>query len=96
MFILINNQLLSNYNAKAFNTDCCFYDFRNESSGIFVLGVFFFRNFDFLTSHFCRDFYIIQKALLSGAKIWKDISPVIIFRTVVGVKKLPFWPIWDS
>ena len=30
-------------------------------------------------------FYIIQKVLLSWAQIWKDISPVIIFRKVMGV-----------
>ena len=43
LFILIHNQLLSTANAKDFNIDYCS-DFRNESNGIFVLGVvFFFR-----------------------------------------------------
>ena len=38
-------------------------DFRNESNGIFVLGVGFFlqTNFDFLTSHFWRNFFISFK-----------------------------------
>ena len=39
---------------------CCS-DFRYESNGIFVLGVGFFflqTNFDFLTSHFWRNFFI--------------------------------------
>ena len=39
-------------------------DFRYESNGIFVLGVGFFflqTNFDFLTSHFWRNFFISFK-----------------------------------
>ena len=53
VFIMINIQLLSTAIAKDFNTDYYCSDFRNESNGIFVLGVFFFHaNFHFLTSHF--------------------------------------------
>ena len=42
-------------------------DYRNESNGIFVLGMGFFLqiNFDFITSHFDGFFYIISKAILS-------------------------------
>ena len=64
-------------------------DLRYESNGLFVLGVEFFlqKNVDFLSSHFWRNFflYIIRKLLLSWAQIWKDISPVIVFRKVMGV-----------
>ena len=42
VFILINKQLFSTTNAKDINTDYYFSDFRNESNGIFVLGVAFF------------------------------------------------------
>ena len=45
VFILINNQLLSTANAKVFNTDYYCSDFRDESNGIFVLGVFFSDKF---------------------------------------------------
>ena len=45
---------------KKLKTNCCS-DFRYESNGIFVLGVGFFflqTNFDFLTSHFWRNFLV--------------------------------------
>ena len=46
-------QLISTANAKDINTDFYCSDSRNESNGIFVLGVFCFQtNFDFLNSHF--------------------------------------------
>ena len=57
-------------------------DFRYESNGKIVLGVGFFLQtiFDFLTSHSSRNFLkIIRKVLLSWARIWKSISPVILF-----------------
>ena len=38
VLILINNQLLGTINAKYFNTEYYFSDFRNEINGIFVLG----------------------------------------------------------
>ena len=63
-------------------------DFRYESNGKFVLRWVFFlqTNFDFLTKSFLAEFfYIIWKVLLSWAQIWKDITPVIIFRKVTGV-----------
>ena len=44
-------------------TACCS-DFRYESNGIFVLGVGFFflqTNFDFLPSHFWRNFFLSFK-----------------------------------
>ena len=44
-----------------------FRDFRYESNGIFVLGVGFFflqTNFDFLTSHFWRNFLYHSKAMV--------------------------------
>ena len=44
-------------------SDCNCSDFCKESNGIFVLGWFFFlqRNFDFLNSHFWRNFFISFK-----------------------------------
>ena len=45
VFILIINQLLSTGNARDFNTDHYFSDFRNKSNGIFVLGGFFSDKF---------------------------------------------------
>ena len=60
-------------------------DFRYESNRIFVLGwVFFFQtNFDFLTSHFWRNFVILFESYCCPRL--KDISPVIIFRKVMRV-----------
>ena len=49
---------------KIWNELNCCSDFRYESNGIFVLGVGFFflqTNFDFLTSHFRRNFFISFK-----------------------------------
>ena len=45
---------------------CCCSDFRYESNGIFVLGVGFFlqTNFDFLTSHFWRNFFYHSKGIV--------------------------------
>ena len=59
--------------------------------------VFFLQtNFDFLTSHFWRNFFTSFENYCSSAFIWKDFLPVIIFRKVMGVKRLPVWPIWDN
>ena len=58
-----------------------------------MLGVGFFlqTNFDFLTSHFWRNFFNnIQKVLLSWAQIWQDISPVIVFVKLWGFKGCHF------
>ena len=42
--------------------------------------------FRLFTVPFLTEFFnIIRKLLLSWAQIWKDISPVIIFRKVMGV-----------
>ena len=80
------SKYLNNLFSEAINDNYCS-DFRYESNEIFVLGVGFFlqRNFDFLISHFRRNFLYHSKVLLSWAKIRKDISPVIIFRKVMGV-----------
>ena len=85
---LLVSKLLSYFRKQ--NNYCNCSDFRNESNGIFVLRWVFFlqTNFDFLTSNFWRNFFINQKALLSWAKNWKNISPVIIIRkTLLNIKQ---------
>ena len=62
MFSLINNHLLITANAKDTNADYYCSEFRN---GIIVLGVVFLQtNFDFLNSHFWRNFLYHSESIV--------------------------------
>ena len=63
---------------------------------MFGVGFFIPTNLDCSIVNFDRQFKKFLKGIAILSLNLKKNTPVIIFCEVMGVLRLPFWPIWDD